>query len=74
MIKGNIVSTSTLASYKDIELSIKFFTNTGALLDTKPYTIYEVIAPGETKDFEIRGFSPPEAKKIEISVSNALPN
>jgi RNA polymerase subunit RPABC4/transcription elongation factor Spt4 len=74
MIKGTISSTATLASYKDIGLIFKFYSNTGALLDTKEYTVYEFIAPGESKDFEIKGFSPPDAKKIEVAVTSAAQN
>ncbi len=51
-INGTIINSATMATIKDVVLSVKFITNTDAVLETRSYTVYEFIIPNGSKDLK----------------------
>lgn len=68
VVKGNLVNTATLAVYKDVNVELKFYSKTGALLETDNETFYEIIHPGESKDFKTKYFTPKGTDSVALKV------
>lgn len=68
VVKGKLVNTATLAVYKDVDVELKFISKTGALLETDKETFYEIIHPGETKDFKTKYFAPKGTDSVALKV------
>ena len=66
-------NTSSFQDYKDIELEIEIYANSGTLLSTEGETIYEKLSAGETKTFyEVNfGFINSQSSKYRISLIDA---
>lgn len=68
VVKGKLVNLATLAVYKDVNVELKFYSKTGALLETDNETFYEVIHPGESKDFKTKYFAPKGTDSVALKV------
>jgi hypothetical protein len=71
VVKGKLVNTATIAVYKDVDVELKFYSKTGALLETDKETFYEIIHPGETKDFKTKYFAPKGTDSVALKVIGA---
>ncbi len=60
VINGTLVNKASVAIFKDIDLKLSFYSKTNALLETDKETIFEVLHPGESKDFKTKYFAPKE--------------
>jgi hypothetical protein len=68
VVRGKLVSLATLAVYKDVNVELKFFSKTGALLETDNETFYEIIHPGESRDFKTKYFAPKGTDSVALKV------
>lgn len=66
VLEGKIVSTATVAVYKDVELYCEFYTKTETFQGSKNVTIYEFIEPGEKVRYKEKLFAPPSEGKTKI--------
>ena len=71
VIKGSITNKASVASYKDVDIKLSFYSKTGTLLETDKETVYEVIKPGETKDFKTKYFAPKGSDSVSFEVLTA---
>jgi hypothetical protein len=71
VVKGTISNKATVASFKDIDVKLEFYSKTGTLLETDHETIYEVIAPGESKNFKTKYFAPKGSDSVALHVVGA---
>ncbi len=71
VVKGTLKNRATVASYKDVEIELSFFSKTGSLLEKDNETIYETIAPGKETDFKTKYFTPKGTDSVAIRVLNA---
>ncbi len=71
VVKGKLVNSATIAVYKDVDVELKFYSKTGALLETDKETFYEIIHPGETKDFKTKYFAPKGTDSVALKVITA---
>ena len=68
VIRGSISNKASVASYKDIDIKLSFYSKTGTLLETDKETVYEVIKPGESKDFKTKYFAPKGSDSVSFEV------
>ena len=68
VVKGTITNKATVASYKDVDVKLDFYSKTGTLLETDKETVYEVIAPGQSKNFKTKYFAPKGTDSVVLSV------
>lgn len=68
VIKGTIINKATVASYKDIDVELSFFSKTGALLEKDHEVIYETIAPGSSKNFKTKYFAPKGTDSVALKI------
>lgn len=71
VVKGTLKNKATVASYKDIEIELSFYSKTGSLLEKDTETIYETIAPGKDTDFKTKYFAPKGTDSVSIRVLSA---
>ena len=71
VVKGTITNKATVASYKDVDVKLDFYSKTGTLLETDKETVYEVIAPGQSKNFKTKYFAPKGTDSVALAVTAA---
>jgi hypothetical protein len=71
VVKGTLNNIAKVASYKDVEIRIFFYSKTGSLLSEEPETIFESIAPGKSADFKSKYFAPKGTDSIAIKIMGA---
>jgi hypothetical protein len=68
VIKGKITNKASVAVFKDINLKLSFYSKTMALLESDDETVFEVLHPGETKNFKTKYFAPKGTDSVALSV------
>ena len=71
VVKGTVLNKATVASYKDVDVKLDFYSKTGTLLETDKETVYEIIAPGQSKNFKTKYFAPKGTDSVALSVTAA---
>lgn len=71
VVKGQIKNRAKIVSYKDIDVKISFYSKTGTLLQQDHETIYETVAPGSTKKFKSKHFTPKGTDSVAFSIAGA---
>jgi len=71
VIKGTLVNNAKVASYKDVNIELAFYSKTGTLLEKDNETVYEVIAPGESNNFKTKYFAPKGTDSVALKVTSA---
>ncbi len=71
VIKGTIANKASIAVFKDVDVNLSFYSKTHALLETDKETIFEVLHPGETKDFKTKYFAPKGTDSVAFTVVTA---
>ena len=71
VVKGIVTNKATVASYKDVDVKLDFYSKTGTLLETDKETVYEIIAPGQSKNFKTKYFAPKGTDSVALAVTGA---
>jgi hypothetical protein len=71
VMKITLTSKATVAKYKDIEVELSFFSETGALLQKDVTTIYKTLAPGETVTEKEKQYAPKQTDSIGLKILSA---
>jgi hypothetical protein len=72
VLEGNIVSSATVAHYKDVVVTVNYYSKTETLLASDRYTLYEFITPGERQAFKLKTEGYQGTKAISMEVSDAV--
>ena len=71
VVKGTLTNNAKVSSYKDVELELSFYSKTGALLEKDRETIYETLAPGDSRNFKTKYFAPKGTDSVALKVTGA---
>ncbi|MFM6925372.1 MAG: hypothetical protein ACKOU7_07695 [Ferruginibacter sp.] len=71
VIKGTISNKASVASYKDVDVEISFFSETGALLEKDHEVIYETITAGNSTNFKTKYFAPKGTDSVAMKIAGA---
>lgn len=71
VIKGTVSNKATVASFKDVDIELSFFSKTGALLEKDHEVVYETIAPGSTASFKTKYFAPKGTDSVAMKIITA---
>jgi len=71
VIKGTISNKATVASYKDVDIELSFYSETGSLLEKDHEVIYETIAPGGSTSFKTKYFAPKGTDSVAMKIVGA---
>jgi predicted methyltransferase MtxX (methanogen marker protein 4) len=71
VVKGKITNNAKMATFKDVDVKLFFYSKTGVLLEEDQEMIYETIAPGGTQSFKSKYFAPKGTDSIAMKVVSA---
>ena len=71
VVKGTITNKATVTSFNDVEVKLDFYSKTGTLLESDRETIYENIAPGQSKNFKTKYFAPKGTDSVALAITGA---
>ena len=71
VVKGTITSTATVSAFKDVNIKLSFYSKTRALLETDKETVFEVLQPGQSKNFKTKYFAPKGTDSVRLEVLGA---
>ena len=71
VIKGTISNKATVASYKDVDIELSFYSETGALLEKDHEVIYETISAGNSTNFKTKYFAPKGTDSVVMKIAGA---
>ena len=71
VVKGVITNKASVAIFKDAEVRLSFYSKTKALLETDKETIFEQLAPGESRHFKTKYFAPKGTDSVALEVLSA---
>jgi hypothetical protein len=71
VVKGVITNKASVATFKDAEVRLSFYSKTKALLETDKETIFEQLAPGESRHFKTKYFAPKGTDSVALEVLSA---
>ena len=76
VVRGTIVNKASVATFKDVNIELTFFSKTKALLETDKETIFQILNPGESQDFKTKYFAPKGTDSVGLRVlgAKAIPN
>jgi hypothetical protein len=71
VVKGVLNNNAKVASYKDVEIKLSFYSKTGALLEEDVETIFETLSPGKSAGFKTKYFAPKGTDSVALKVTGA---
>jgi hypothetical protein len=71
VVKGSVTNKATVAIFKDVDINLSFYSKTNALLETDKETVFELLHPGESKDFKTKYFAPKGTDSVALAVLGA---
>ncbi len=71
VIKGTITNNATVASFKDIDVELSFYSETGALLLRDHEVVYKVIAPNSSENFKYKTYAPKGSDSVAMKIISA---
>jgi hypothetical protein len=71
VIKASIANTAKICTYKDVQLELAFYSQTGTLLEKDNETIYKEITPGNSIDFKTKYYAPKGTDSVAVKIVDA---
>ena len=71
VVKCVLKNNATIATYKDVDLKLSFYSKTNVLLETDKETVFEIIPPGQSKNFKTKYFAPKGTDSVALEVLGA---
>lgn len=71
IVKGTLTNKASIATYKDVDIKLSFFSRTKTLLETDKETIYLILDPGESRGFKTKYFAPKGTDSVALQVLGA---
>lgn len=73
-VHGTVTNTATAATFKDPVVKITYFSKSNTPIGDKTYTIYEIIPPHSTINFELKVYKYQNTDRVDWEVIKATPN
>ena len=70
-ITGTIKNSATIAKFKDVVLTVTFYSQTETAIESKDFTIYEYYNPNTNTPFELKVYPPETMAKFGIEIKGA---
>jgi len=71
VVRGTLTNKASIAVFKDVDIKLSFYSKTKALLETDKETIFDILEPGESKDFKTKYFAPKGTDSVGLQVLGA---
>lgn len=70
-IYGTIKNTATMAEFKDLVVTLTYYSNTGSEIESKDYPINDFFGPKSVDKFKLKVYPPESMAKFGIEIKNA---
>lgn len=74
IIEGRVTNNATVASYKDVEVHVVYYSQTETELSSENYVIYDYFTPRSTKTFKLKVNRVRACEKVSLKVVGAKAN
>jgi hypothetical protein len=71
VVRGTLTNKASIAVFKDVDIKLSFYSKTKALLENDKETIFDILEPGESKDFKTKYFAPKGTDSVGLQVLGA---
>lgn len=71
IVKGNIISNATEATYKDVTLDVVMYTQTDTEVGRESFVVYTYVGPKETVPFSLKVNAPNSCKSYRVTLTGA---
>ncbi len=71
VVKGMLNNTAKVASYKDVQIKLSFYSKTKALLEEDVETVFETLGPGKSAEFKTKYFAPKGTDSVALKIVGA---
>jgi len=71
VVRGTITNKATVASFKDIDVELSFYSETGALLLKDHEVVYKVVGPNSSETFKYKTYAPKGSDSVAMKISAA---
>ena len=71
VVRGTLANKASIATFKDVDIKLTFYSKTKALLETDRETIYQILNPGESQTFKTKYFAPKGTDSVGLEVLSA---
>jgi hypothetical protein len=71
MLEAYISNTATIASFKDITISVSFISSTGSIIDNTDFVVYDFVPANDAISIKQKIYAPEGTSNYEISVVKA---
>ncbi len=71
VVKGMLNNTAKVASYKDVQIKLSFYSKTKALLEEDVETVFETLGPGKSAEFKTKYFAPKGTDSVALKIIGA---
>jgi hypothetical protein len=72
IIEGIIHNKASIAAYKDVVLSITFYSKTETAISTEEKTIYEIYSPNTNTSFNLKVYPPDDFNTFSVDLKAAI--
>lgn len=70
-IRGTIYNSATFAAFQDVSFTVTYKTQTGTVLGTESFAVYDYVYPGDDLPFSLKVYSPEGTKVIGVQITGA---
>lgn len=71
VIKGTVKNIATHTNYKDVRITVYFYSKTKSVISTFNHTLYDYFPYGMTKEFELKIDFPSSMEAIDLDATSA---
>ena len=71
VVRGQLYNKAKMITYKDVQIKLRFYSKTAAILEEDQDTIYDEIKPGSVVKFKTKYFTPKGTDSVSISIVSA---
>lgn len=71
VVKGEVTNNAKVATYKDINFKILYYSKTAALIGESVETVYDKISPGASSSFKSKEYAPKGTDSVVLKVISA---
>lgn len=71
VVKGSITNIAKVATFKDVDIRLTFYSKTKSVLEQDVETIYETVGPGNSAPFKSKFFAPKGSDSVGAEVLTA---
>jgi hypothetical protein len=74
LIEGTIKNSASVARFKDVVLTVQFYSQTGTVIEEKDFVLYEFYEPNATRNFTLKLYPPEAMDKFGVEIKGATPD